>query len=124
MAVATAATNGGGGWVRWLRARERTEEGDELEGVSERDQGAAWRPQASLEGAGEEAGSGQGRARARATRLCPSGEEEDDRGGGGGGLGRNGSWAGSAAGERQVSGWASLFYFCFYLFILFCVVLV
>ena len=27
--------------------------------------------------------------------------------GGGGGLGRNGSWAGSAAGERQVSGWAA-----------------
>ena len=55
----------------------------------------------------------------RAPRLGPSGEEEDDRGGGGSGLGRNRSWAGSAAGERQVSGWASLFflYFCsvFYL---------
>ena len=56
--------------------------------------------------------------RAATTRLCPSGEEEDDRGGGGGGLGRNGSWAGSAAGERQVSGWASLFYFCFSIYLL------
>ena len=70
--MATAATNGGGGCVRWLRARERTEEGDELEGVSERDQGAAWRLQASLEGAGE-AGGGQSSVGARHAPGCPPG---------------------------------------------------
>ena len=103
MAVATAATNGGGGWVRWLCARERTEEGDELEGVSERDQGAAWRLQASLEGAGE-AGGGRGSRRWPRQRRHPSATRaaywrgEDDRRRWAGPR-----WAGPVG--HQVSGW-------------------
>ena len=55
-------------------------------------------------------------ARAGRRGVRPPGREEDDRGGGGDELGWNGSWAGSAAGERQVSGWASLFFYSFVLF--------
>ena len=48
----------------------------------------------------------------RQQQLWGEGRKTTGGEGGGGGLGRNRSWAGSAAGERQVSGWASLFYFC------------
>ena len=109
--MATAATNGGGGWVQWLRVRERTEEGDELEGVSERDQGAAWRLQASLEGAGE-AGGGRGSRRWPRQRRRPSATRaaywrgEDDSG--------KWRWAGPASGagrtgRRQVGFYLSFF---------------
>ena len=131
--MATAATNGGGGWVQWLHARERTEEGDELEGVSERDQGAAWRLQASLEGAGE-AGGGRGSRRWPRQHRRPSATRaaywrgEDDRGGTPGGLGHTGGLPaqelgqllapGGALGGLQVGGPGRLLLF-FYISVLF-----
>ena len=68
MAVATTATNGGGGWVRWLRARERIEEGEELEGVR-RTRGWLWVSPWRREDVGEAATAKQEvEARARARR--------------------------------------------------------
>ena len=77
--MATAAMNGGGGWVRWLRARERTEEGEELEGVR-RVGGVAWRhgrgPGRQGEGGKQEVA---GASPALATEQLRGEGEEDDR---------------------------------------------
>ena len=82
MAVATTATNGGGGWVRWLRARERTEEGEELEGVR-RTRGWLWVSPWRREDVGEAATAKQEvEARASpalATEQLRGEGEEDDR---------------------------------------------
>ena len=81
--------------------RESIEEGDELEGVSERDQEAAWlhlkRPGRS--GKQEVAGAASALAM---PRLCPSGEGGRRQGG-------KRRWAGPcwAGWWRQVSGWAA-----------------
>ena len=98
MAVATAATNGGGGCVR-------SREGERAEG--DRDGGRSGRGAREVRGISrgsgkraerqEEVEAGGGvRARARRHADVLLAREKDDTGGNGGGLGRS-SWAGWAA---------------------------
>ena len=83
-----------------VRASEREEAGErnELEGVSERDQGAPWRHRGVEEEPSRLGGRRwPGRVAARATEQLRGEGEEDDRGRNGGGLGRWRSWARWAA---------------------------